>query len=99
MITQSLDLAAYADALDRAEDHASADPTLKLVRASWLVASVCRERLREGDRARALIMLGRLEDFLARESGTFPAVSRNAASRICGQLVVEIQATAGGING
>jgi len=90
----NLDLPAYADALDRAEAHANSDPTLKLVRASWLVASVCRERTREGDRARALVTLGKLEDFLAREAGSFPAVSRNAASRICGQLAAEIAASA-----
>ena len=89
-MTALLDLPAYADALDRAEAYASTDPTLKLVRASWLVASVCRERTREGDRARALVMLGRLEDFLAREDGSFSAVSRNAASRICAQIATEI---------
>ena len=86
----ALDITTYADALARAEAYTNSDPTLKLVRASWLVASVCRERTREGDRARALVMLGRLEDFLAREAGTFPAVSRNAASRICGQIAAEI---------
>jgi hypothetical protein len=99
----ALDLPAYADALDRAEAHASSDPNLKLVRASWLVASVCRERTREGDRARALVMLGKLEDFLAREDGPFSTVSRSAASRVCRQLAAEIGATAanimGGING
>jgi hypothetical protein len=87
-------LAEYAAALDRAEDYANSDPNLKLVRASWLVASVCRERTREGDRARALVMLGRLEDFLAREDGPFSAVSRNAASRICAQIATEIATSA-----
>ena len=87
----ALDLPAYADALDRAEAHANSDPNLKLVRASWLIASVCRERTREGDRARALVILGKLEDFLARQAGSFPAVSRNAAKRICGQLITEME--------
>ena len=87
----ALDLPAYADALDRAEAHANSDPNLKLVRASWLIASVCRERTREGDRARALVILGKLEDFLARQAGSFPAVSRSAAKRICGQLITEME--------
>ena len=87
----ALDLPAYADALDRAEAHANSDPNLKLVRASWLIASVCRERTREGDRARALIALGQFEDFLSRQSGHFPAVARDAAKRICGQLTTEME--------
>jgi hypothetical protein len=37
-------------------------------------------------------MLGKLEDFLAREDGPFSAVSRNAASHICRQLAAEIGA-------
>ena len=93
-MTSGFDLQSYAAALDRTEAYASSDPTLKLVRASWLVASVCRERAREGDRARALVMLGRLEDFLAREANAYPSVSRNAAGRICGQLAAEIARTA-----
>ena len=90
MTFPDLDLPAYAAALDRAEDFAATDPTIKLVRAAWLVAGACRECARNDDRARALIMLGKLEDFLAHEGGSYPTVSRNAASRICGQLAAEI---------
>lgn len=88
------DLSVYVDELDRAAAHAASDHALKLVRASWLVASVCRERVRSGDRVRALIILGKLEQFLAREANAYPSVSRNAAGRICGQLAAEIARTA-----